>query len=283
MSFYARYPVILLAGHWVTALITDSYQRHGAHCNTNLSINEMQKKFIYLRIRREMDKMIARWQHYILLRTRPLCLEMATCRVAVRTLSSTSVNTFGPLSVANGLRREKRWGLTTRTVYLDLIPSLSADSCTRALDSLATRHGPSLDYGSENGSTSVAASKIYVDPDGQRPQWIINVPHAPHTGGAWERLIGLTKRVLENLRMDKTPTEERLRWYLARAEYIINSRSLTESSASATSTEVAITPNVRLLGHSTGSTREAVEQDINLDYVTIRDAGVQRFWKRQGG
>lgn len=46
--------------------------------------------------------------------------------------------------------------------------------------------------------------------------------------------------------------------YVARAEYII----------------------FILIGHCTGSTREAAEKDINLDYVTIVDADLQQFWER---
>jgi hypothetical protein len=38
----------------------------------------------------------------------------------------------------------------------------------------------------------------------QRSAWIFNPHHASHMGGAWERMIGLTRRILDTMLMDKT-------------------------------------------------------------------------------
>lgn len=289
LSYDARYPVILPAGHCVTALIADSYHRTGAHCHTDRAINEMRKKFVVPHIRREMNRVITRCQECKLRRTRPLRPEMAAlpaCRVAVhmRPFSYTGIDNFGPITVAIGRRREKRWGvlftcLTTRAVYLEVVQSLSAASCMMALDSLAARHGAPVEYRSDNGTNFVSSSKLYMDPDGQRPRWKFNVPHAPHTAGAWERMIGLTKKILDNLRLDKTPTEERLRWLLCRAEYLINSRPLTDVSSTAAA-DVAITPNDILFGQSSDRDFMGGPQDVGFNYLTTREADVQRFWER---
>ena len=37
----------------------------------------------------------------------------------------------------------------------------------------------------------------------QRSVWIFNSPHASHMGGTWERMIGLTRQILNTMLMDK--------------------------------------------------------------------------------
>ena len=145
-----------------------------------------------------------------------------------------------------------------------------------AMDSLAARRGAPRVYYSDCGTNFVAAAKTYVDPNGQRPRWKFNPPGAPHTGGAWERLIGVTKRVLQGLEMERNPTPERLRWFLARAEYIVNSRPLTEVPT-ASEGEAAITPNDLLLGSSATDWNE--ELDLRT-VLTHRNEDVDRFWRR---
>lgn len=73
----------------------------------------------------------------------------------------------------------------------------------------------------------------------------------PHMGGCWERLIGVTKNVLTKMQLEKTPTEERLRWYLYRVELLVNSRPLTHLPPD-DDNELPITPNDLLLGSSSG-------------------------------
>ena len=33
-------------------------------------------------------------------------------------------------------------------------------------------------------------------------KWIFNPPHAPHTGSAWQRMIGVVRQVLEAMLVD---------------------------------------------------------------------------------
>ena len=36
-------------------------------------------------------------------------------------------------------------------------------------------------------------------------EWLFNAPHASHTGGPWERMIGVARRVLEAMLADVSP------------------------------------------------------------------------------
>lgn len=47
-------------------------------------------------------------------------------------------------------------------------------------------------------------------------------------GGAWERLVGVTKRALDAVLFKRTPTEEGLRRALLIAERLTNARPLTD-------------------------------------------------------
>ena len=57
----------------------------------------------------------------------------------------------------------------------------------------------------------------------------MNVPHASHMGGAWERLIGTVRRALETslIKEGTQLDDEAFRTFMTEAECIINSRPLT--------------------------------------------------------
>lgn len=163
---------------------------------------------------------------------------------------------------------------------MEIVNALSAEAVMMAMDSLAARRGPPRQYTTDCGTNFVAAAKRYRDPNGLRPEWKFNAPQTPHTGGAWERMIGITKRVLERMEMEKTPTEQRLRWFLCRAELLINSRPLTDVPLESEA-EAAITPNDILIGSSSGmkTTWDEGHEDLTA-FLSERDEDIHRFWSR---
>lgn len=174
-----------------------------------------------LQARTTLNKVIKSCARCAILRTKPLLPEMAAlpqCRVSPwqRPFTYTGTDVFRPINVAIGRRKEKRWGiiftcLTTRAVYLDVIASLTAVSCMRAMDGLAARRGP---------------------------------------------------------------VEERLRWLLSRAEYLINSRPLIDEGST-------MTPNDLLLGPSNERTNDDDQPaDTRVeDFMAERERWVQGFWQ----
>ena len=151
-----------------------------------------------------------------------------------------------------------------------------------ALESLAARRGCPIQYHSDCGTNFIAAAKVYRDPNGERPRWKLNPPGTPHTGGAWERLIGLTKRTLEGLAMERTPTPERLRWFLCRVELLINSRPLTDIPRT-DEAGTALTPNELLLGSSSGrkdrTQKDPSGQEDLAEFLCQRNEDIAYFWK----
>lgn len=75
-------------------------------------------------------------------------------------------------------------------------------------------------------------------------EWAFNPPHASHTGGAWERMIGVVRRVLEAVLADVSPkhlAHEVLTILMAEVSAIINARPLIPVSNEPDAPEV-LTP-----------------------------------------
>jgi hypothetical protein len=64
--------------------------------------------------------------------------------------------------------------------------------------------------------------------------WVFIPPHASHFGGAWERMIGTTRRILDAMLLRTTSkgvTHEILSTYMAEVCSIINSRPIIPASS----------------------------------------------------
>ena len=60
-------------------------------------------------------------------------------------------------------------------------------------------------------------------------KWVFNPPHASHAGGVWERMIGITRRILESILADLRPkhlTHEVLSTLMAEVTALVNARPL---------------------------------------------------------
>ena len=76
----------------------------------------------------------------------------------------TGVDYFGPLYVPVRRSTEKRWGflftcLTTRTVHLQIVPSLDTSSSVMGIERFIARRGTPLTIWSDNGTNFVGAEK----------------------------------------------------------------------------------------------------------------------------
>ncbi|XP_065944078.1 uncharacterized protein [Magallana gigas] len=166
--------------------------------------------------------------------------------------SSVGVDTFGPWEVLarrtrGGLAHAKRWAvmfscLSSRAVHIEVIEEMSSSSFINALRRFVAIRGSVKEFRSDRGTNFVGSTeslgidainvedrpvnKFLLD---NRTVWIFNSPHSSHMGGAWERMIGLTRRILDSLLITGTAkklTHETLVTFLAEASAIINSRPL---------------------------------------------------------
>ncbi|KAL4006299.1 tumor suppressor p53-binding protein 1 [Sarotherodon galilaeus] len=181
------------------------------------------------------------------------------------------VDVFGPWDIVTrrtrgGQASSKRWAvmfscLSTRAVHIELIESMSTDSFINALRRLFAIRGPARQLRSDCGTNFIGASRelkmdgsnmSVKDVEGylskQNCSWIFNPPHASHMGGAWERMIGIARRILDSMLQDCKKallTHELLSTFMGEVCAIINARPLIPVSTDPES-PLILTPSMLL-------------------------------------
>ena len=131
--------------------------------------------------------------------------------------TNTGIDYFGPIEVKQGRSNVKRYGviftcLSSRAVHLEVAHSLTTDAFLGVFSRFVARRGRPACVYSDNG-TNIASgdkelrknldqfnqSRIDSQMTQQHIEWHYMPPHASHMAGAWERLIGSTKRILRAL------------------------------------------------------------------------------------
>ncbi|XP_026071297.1 uncharacterized protein LOC113051618 [Carassius auratus] len=214
------------------------------------------------------------------------------------------LDVFGPWMVASrrtrgGLANSKRWVLiftclSIRAVHFELIDSLDASTFINALRRFFAIRGPAKQIRSDCGTNFKGACKelgmlaeelsfrSYLNEEGCR--WIFNPPHASHMGGAWERLIGVARRILDSMLLQNSHshlTHEMLATFLAEVSAIMNSRPLAPISSDPNSPAL-LTP-ATLLTQKVG-VLSPPPGDFEKDFCRQKWKQVQQlastFWER---
>ena len=160
-----------------------------------------------------------------------------------------AVDFFGPFYVKEGRKELKRYGvlftcMTSRAVHLETANTMNTDSFINAYRRFIGRRGPVLQLRSDQGTNFVGARNELLtclkemDQGQMRAEllkdhcdWVefkMNVPHASHMGGVWERQIRTVRNVLSVL-LDQHGSQlddESLRTFMTEAESIVNGRPL---------------------------------------------------------
>jgi len=167
----------------------------------------------------------------------PACRVEATCAP----FSNVGVDMFGPFVVKRARSHVKRYGclftcMTVRAVHIEVCHSLDTDSFVNALHRFMARRGCPKHIYSDNGTNFIGAegqlkeSRVRNALLKRGVQWHFNPPHAPHMGGAWERMIGTVKRVLQPMMSEQVLDDEGLGTLMCMVESIVNGRPLTAVS-----------------------------------------------------
>ncbi|XP_062557120.1 uncharacterized protein LOC134221979 [Armigeres subalbatus] len=218
----------------------------------------------------------------------------------VRPFTYVGVDLFGPYLIKIGRSAPKRWVclftcLTVRAIHLEIVNSLSTDSCKKAIRRFIARRGSPLEIYSDNGSNFVGASRELMHEIKQisrelsstftnaNTQWRFNPPSAPHMGGCWERMVRAVKSALGSIPTVRKLDEESLATVLAEAESMVNSRPLSFIPLESADSE-ALTPNHFLLMSSNG-VREPERRPMD-DSRILRNSWntvqhtLDNFWRR---
>ena len=184
--------------------------------------------------------------------------------------SYSAVDYFGPFLIKEKRSEVKRYGviftcMSSRSVHLETANSLSGSSFINALRRFLNWRGNVRQLRSDQGTTFIGARNELRDALAEMDQtkvqeyllsngcdWIpfqLNVPHASHMGGVWERQIQTVRRVLEPLlkSIGCQLDDEAFRTFVTEAEAIINSRPLTTANLNDPAAPEPLTPNHILL------------------------------------
>ncbi|XP_055542958.1 uncharacterized protein LOC129728540 [Wyeomyia smithii] len=205
----------------------------------------------------------------------------------IRPFTHTGVDYFGPVFVKQGRSLVKRWialftCLSIRAVHLEVVHSLSTQSCVMAIRRFVARRGSPETFFSDNGTNFVGANnllreqlrRIYdrcaVTFTNSATQWLFNPPLAPHMGGPWERLVRSVKTAMAAIAdHPHHPSDEVLETVILEAESVVNSRPLTYIPLEHTQQE-ALTPNHFLLYGTKGINQPLRDQIESTG--TLRDS-----------
>lgn len=140
--YTAKYPVKLSRNHYVTALLTDSFHRRYLHANNETVHNEMRQQYYISGLQGLIRKVSQECSLCKVKRAAPKPPMMASLpRVRltpfVRAFTYVGVDYFGPLEVKVGRSLVKTWValftcLTVRAIHLEVVHSLSSQSCVMA-------------------------------------------------------------------------------------------------------------------------------------------------------
>lgn len=211
---------------------------------------------------------------------------MARLAMYTPSFTHTGVDYFGPLYVAVGRRIEKRWGclftcLSTSAIHIEIAHNLDVNSFVLCYRNLLNRRGTVRHLYSDRGTNFVGSEKIAEILTDPSITWHFNPPHAPHMGGAWERLVRSVKRALMEALPQRNPTDEILRSALIEVEALVNSRPLTYVPIDSNQAN-ALTPNDFLGIHTVVDANhvpdDSPETLINNYKTSLVIAN--KFWRR---
>lgn len=222
--------------------------------------------------------------------------------------TSVGVDTFGPWSIVarrtrGGQANSKRWAvlftcLTTRAIHIEVVEELSSSSFINALRRFISIRGNVKQFRSDRGTNFIGAAEILkidaIHVEGGPVKdffhrtgsvWLFNPPHSSHMGGVWERMIGVTRRILDSLMADvaaKNLTHEVLTTFMAEVCAVVNSRPIVPVSSDPESPQI-LSPSALL----TQKVDSATQQLESFDAKNLCKAQWQRvqaladtFWGR---
>jgi hypothetical protein len=210
--------------------------------------------------------------------------------------TSVGVDTFGPWSVTarrtrGGQAHAKRWAilftcLVTRAIHIEVIEDMGASGFINAVRRFISIRGKVTEFRSDRGTNFVGATDaLKIDAinveDGPLKEflydkgvvWIFNPPHSSHMGGVWERMIGVTRRILESMMTEvsaKNLTHEVLTTFMAEVCAIVNSRPIVPVSSDPESPSI-LTPSTLLTQKS--------DHVVNIEVCDVKDM-YRAQWKR---
>ena len=272
-----KHPILLPKGGHVSTLVIRDCHEATKHQGRGMTLNEVRARgFWVISLNQQVKKLIFNCVSCRARRGSVQGQKMADLppdRVECGPpFTYCGVDLFGPFLVKERRSELKRYGvlftcLVSRSVHIEMAYSLSTDHFIQALRKFLAIRGPIRLMRCDNGTNFVGANREltqaidHIKIDNLRAfllrndcdlefRW--NPPNASHMGGAWERLIRVTRGILSSLlgqhggQLDDCS----LGTFFYEATAIINCRPLSLEAVSDVHSPEPLTPNHLLTGKS---------------------------------
>ena len=286
ISEEAKHPCILPSNHPVTKIIVSHEHVTNGHIGPEHTLSNLRTSYWIVSGRTVVRNVLRNCflcQIRRAIRMYPYMADLPGCRVAYEEppFTNSGVDLFGPISVKQGRKRLKRWGviytcLTIRCIHLEVVEMADTDAFINSFRRFTNRRGCPKTMYSDCGSnfqgaaneleefqSSLNKDKVTRVASEMNIVWEFNPPASPHMGGAWERLISSVKEVMYGIMKDRVMTDPQLLTLFTEVENIVNSRPLTHISDDINDLR-ALTPNHILLGlhRNWGYVADTCQNDI---------------------
>ena len=268
MPFEVKHPAILPKSGHISELIIRHYHERVQHQGRGFTTTEIRSHGYWIvGMNRAVSSVIHKCVQCRQLRGSLNCQKMANLSEdrteAAAPFTYCGMDCFGPFIVKDGRREVKRYGLlltcfSSRAVHIEMLDDMSTDALINGLRCFVSLRGPARSIRCDRGTNFVGAShklkqrfnELSDDRVKQflmkhRCDFLMNVPHACHMGGVWERQIRTVRSILSSLMLQHASRLDSasLRTFFYEAMAIVNSRPLTTDNLNVPDGPEPLTPN----------------------------------------
>ena len=239
LNYDAKFPIYLPSDSPLTNMIVNRSHHDVRHMGATATLVQLRSRYWVVRGRRTVKKILKQCRICIKHEGKPYAQPQQAPLPEFRVKGSEAfanigIDYAGPLYVYDIYTKSELHKCyillvtcaLTRAVHLELVPDQGSSALIRAFKRLFARRGQAALICSDNAKTFKSKEVDYFATQ-LLIKWRYNLPASPWWGGFFERMVGMTKRVLRKMLGNARLTFEEMNTVLIEVEGVLNNRPLT--------------------------------------------------------